>query len=188
MSAGRRIEIDHAEGRSRPIGTPGAHPEREAQPRGAKLVRGVVDHREASERFLAAPDHLAFHDRRLWDLREKRDREAKGIAEWEALREQASLIKSHALSRLAELLEEFEARATANGVTVHWARDGAEHNRIVEGILHRHGADRLVKSKSMLTEECGFRDHMRGAGIAVVETDLGERIQQLDGEDPSHVV
>ncbi|MBE7213503.1 MAG: lactate utilization protein, partial [Gluconacetobacter diazotrophicus] len=59
---------------------------------------------------------------------------------------------------------------------------------IVEGILRRHGSDRLVKSKSMLTEECGFRDHMRGAGIAVVETDLGERIQQLDNEDPSHVV
>ena len=55
-------------------------------------------------------------------------------------------------------------------------------------ILRQAGATTLVKSKSMLTEECGFRDAMRHAGIDVVETDLGERIQQLDGEDPSHVV
>ena len=51
-----------------------------------------------------------------------------------------------------------------------------------------HGAKTLIKSKSMLTEECGFRPYMASVGIEVIETDLGERIQQLDNEDPSHVV
>ena len=54
--------------------------------------------------------------------------------------------------------------------------------------LERRGATALIKSKSMLTEECGLREHLTAAGVEVVETDLGERIQQLDGEDPSHVV
>lgn len=184
----KRIRIDHAEARSRPLAPDGAA-EREAQPRGARTRKGrPVDHAEAAERFLAAPDHLSFHDKRLWDLREKRDREARGIPEWEQLRGLASQIKEHTLARLDDYLEEFERRATASGVVVHWARDAAEHNRIVLGILRGAGASRLVKSKSMLTEECGMRDFLAEHEIEVVETDLGERIQQLDDEDPSHVV
>src|SRR6202011_4477357 len=66
--------------------------------------------------------------------------------------------------------------------------DAAEHNRIVHDILRDHGAKTLIKSKSMLTEECGFRPYMAAAGIEVIETDLGERIQQLDDEPPSHIV
>ena len=60
----------------------------------------------------------------------------------------------------------------------------AERNQIVHGILRDHGARSLIKSKSMLTEECGFRPYMASVGIEVIETDLGERIQQLDNEDP----
>ena len=73
-------------------------------------------------------------------------------------------------------------------IHVHWARDAAEHNQIVHAILRDHGATSLIKSKSMLTEECGFRPYMASVGVEVIETDLGERIQQLDHEDPSHVV
>jgi L-lactate dehydrogenase complex protein LldF len=179
---GRRL--DHGAGVSRPL-----RPEEdEPQPRGAKLRRGRVDHAEAAERFLAAPAHAKFHDERLWDLREKRDREAHAIPEWEEIRTLASAIKEHTLAHLDSYLEEFEAAAKANGVHVHWARDGAEHNRTVHGILRDHGAKTLIKSKSMLSEECGFRHYMEAVGVEVVETDLGERIQQLDSEDPSHVV
>ena len=60
------------------------------------------------------------------------------------------------------------------------ACDGAVHNQIVNDILRDHGAKSLIKSKSMLTEECGFRPYMASVGIEVIETDLGERIQQLD--------
>ena len=147
-----------------------------------------VDHAEAAKRFLAAPEHQKFHDERLWDMRKKRDRQAFAIEEWEELRELASTIKEHTLTHLDIYLEQFEAAATANGVTVHWARDGAEHNAIVLGILRDHGAKTLIKSKSMLTEECGMREYLTEHGIDITETDLGERIQQLDNEAPSHVV
>jgi L-lactate dehydrogenase complex protein LldF len=179
---GRRL--DHAEGSSKPL-----RPPPEKQPRGAKIHGSrPVDQAEAAERFLAAPQHEKMHDERLWDLRQKRDREMHGMPEWEELRSLASAIKEHTLTHLDEYLEQFEANAQKSGVHVHWARDAAEHNEIVHAILKDRGAKSLIKSKSMLTEECGFRHYMASVGIEVIETDLGERIQQLDNEDPSHVV
>src|SRR6516162_3472464 len=147
-----------------------------------------IDHAEAASEFIAAKEHQEFHDRRLWDLRLKRDREAHGIPEWEELRELASRIKEHTLSHLADYLEEFEARARENGATVHWARDATEHNQIVLDILSARGAKALVKFKSMLTEECELRPFLERRGITVTETDLGERIQQLDDQPPAHIV
>src|SRR5258708_2043487 len=182
VKEGRRL--DHAEGTSHPI-----RPPSEPQPRGAR-IRGNrrVSQSEAADRFIAATQHEKMHDERLWDLRQKRDRVMHRIPEWEELRSLASAIKEHTLTRLDEYLDQFEANARSNGIHVHWARDGAEHNRIVHEILREHGATSLIKSKSMLTEECGFRTYMASVGIEVIETDLGERIQQLDNEDPSHVV
>jgi L-lactate dehydrogenase complex protein LldF len=147
-----------------------------------------VDHAGAAAGFIARPDHEAFHDRRLWDLRQKRDQEMHGIPEWQELRALASAIKEHTLTHLADYLERFEAAAIRNGAVVHWAADAAEHNRIVLGLLEERGVATLVKSKSMLTEECELRPHLERHGIRVVETDLGERIQQLDDEAPSHIV
>jgi len=147
-----------------------------------------IDHSEAASKFIKAKDHLEFHDRRLWDLRLKRDREVATVPEWEELRALASAIKEHTLTHLAQYLEEFERNAVANGATVHWARDASEHNRIVHEILVARGARVLVKSKSMLTDECDMRPFLEARGIEVMETDLGERIQQLDGEPPSHIV
>ena len=147
-----------------------------------------LDHAEAASRFIASEKHEAFHDARLWDLRKKRDREAYAIPEWEQLRQLASDIKEHTLTHLADYLEEFERNAVKNGVKVHWARDAAEHNQIVYEILAAVEAKTLVKSKSMLTEECDMRPFLERRGIEVIETDLGERIQQLDNEPPSHIV
>src|SRR5215467_1878536 len=179
---GRRL--DHGAGTSKPLR---AKPE--PQPRGAKIHGNrPIDQAEAAARFIAAPEHEKMHDERLWDLRQKRDREMHGIPEWEELRSLASAIKEHTLTNLDEYLEQFEANARSHGVHIHWARDAAEHNRTVHGILNDHGAKSLIKSKSMLTEECGFRHYMASVGIEVIETDLGERIQQLDHEDPSHIV
>ena len=147
-----------------------------------------VDHAEASSKFIEAKDHIEFHDKRLWDLRKKRDRESEQMPEWEELRSLASAIKEHTLTHLADYLEEFERNATANGIVVHWARDAAEHNQIVFDILESHDATTLVKSKSMLTDECDMRPFLENRGIEIIETDLGERIQQLDDEPPSHIV
>jgi L-lactate dehydrogenase complex protein LldF len=161
----------------------------EPQPRGARHKGSrPVDQAEAAERFLAAPRHQKQHDNRLWTLRQRRDEQMWSMPEWEQMRTLASDIKEHTLSHLDSYLEMFEANAKANGVVVHWAKDAAEHNRIVLGVLQRRGAKTLIKSKSMLTEECGLRADLAKAGVEVTETDLGERIQQLDGEDPSHVV
>jgi len=177
--------LDHAEGTSQPMSSGRPEP----QPRGA-IVRGnrPVDQSEAANRFIAATEHEKMHDERLWNLRQKRDREMHGIVEWEELRNLASAIKEHTLTHLDEYLNQFETNARANGIHVHWAADGAEHNRIVLGILRDHGAKLLIKSKSMLTEECNFREFMKEHEVEVIETGLGERIQQLDGEAPSHVV
>jgi L-lactate dehydrogenase complex protein LldF len=147
-----------------------------------------IDHAEASSKFIEATEHAEFHDRRLWDLRQKRDREVEKIPEWEELRGLASAIKEHTLSHLAQYLEEFERKAVANGAKVHWARDAAEHNQIVMQILEGCQAKVLVKSKSMLTDECEMRPFLAARGVDVIETDLGERIQQLDDEPPSHIV
>jgi L-lactate dehydrogenase complex protein LldF len=177
--------LTHSEASSRPLR---ALPP-EAQPRGAMIRKQrPVDHDEAAQRFIDSPRHEQMHDERLWDLRQKRDRQMHAIPEWEALRELASQLKAHTLTHLDEYLEQFEGQALKHGIQVHWAKDGAAHNQIVHGILADHGAKRLIKSKSMLTEETGFRHYMSGVGIEVVETDLGERIQQLDDELPSHIV
>jgi L-lactate dehydrogenase complex protein LldF len=147
-----------------------------------------IDHAEASSKFIKAKDHIEFHDRRLWDLRQKRDRESESLPEWQELRSLASGIKEHTLTHLADYLEEFERNARANGVQVHWARDAVEHNQTVLDLLRARGATTLVKSKSMLTDECEMREFLGPRGIEVIETDLGERIQQLDDEPPSHIV
>ena len=127
-----------------------------------------IDHAEASSGFIAASDHLEFHDRRLWDLRGKRDRATAAIPEWEELRTLASQIKEHTLTHLGAYLEQFERAAQANGVTVHWARDAAEHNQVVYDILAARGAKTLVKAKSMLTDECEMRAFLEPRGIEVI--------------------
>ena len=105
----------------------------EPQPRGAKVHRSrPIDQAEAAARFIAAPEHEKMHDERLWDLRQKRDHEMHGIAEWEELRSLASAIKEHTLSHLDQYLEEFEANAQSHGIHVHWAKDGrrCRHDRL----------------------------------------------------------
>lgn len=147
-----------------------------------------MNHAGRATRFLADAERAAWHDASLWFLREKRDRAARPVPDWEALREEAAAIKRHALSRLPELWAQFEERARTRGAVVHWARDAAEHNEIVARLLEERGVRRVVKSKSMLSEECGLNPHLEARGIEVVDTDLGERIVQLRGEPPSHIV
>ena len=149
---------------------------------------GTKDHAQLSDTFNADEARVNWHDETLWFVRAKRDKAAHIIPEWEALRENASQIKDNVLSNLHDYLLAFEANAQANGITVHWAANGAEHNQIVYAILKEQGVDRIVKSKSMLTEECHLNEYLQEKGIDVVDTDLGERIVQLAKEPPSHIV
>ncbi len=147
-----------------------------------------MPHAILAERFIADRPRAQWHDKTLWFVRAKRDKAANTLPEWETLRETADAIKAYTMAHLAELLEQFEQQATALGAQVHWARDAHEHNQIVHKILAEHGVKRLVKSKSMLTEECHLNPYLERHGIEVVDTDLGERIVQLAGEPPSHIV
>jgi L-lactate dehydrogenase complex protein LldF len=148
-----------------------------------------ADPAKAAELFIIHDQvHEPMHDRFLWATMLRRDAQAAGVPEWEELREIASKIKEHTLTHLDHYLEEFEFNATKRGAHVHWAIDAAEHNAIVYSILEEHGAKELIKSKSMLQEECGMTPFLQTRGITVIESDLGERIQQLDGQPPSHIV
>ncbi len=145
-------------------------------------------HSIAARQFNEQPDKVTHHDRTFWSVRQKRDRMAAALPEWEELRAAADQIKRHTVTHLADYLEQFEANATRNGVIVHWANDAEEYNRIVLDILQSHHVKKVVKSKSMLTEECHLNEHLIAAGIDPVETDLGERILQLMDLAPSHIV
>ncbi|GAB3172662.1 lactate utilization protein B [Telluribacter humicola] len=152
------------------------------------MYKAETDHARASEAFNSDESYVNWHDETLWFVRQKRDKAAFQIPEWEVLRDTASRIKHYVLSHMHELLVEFEKKALANGVQVHWAADASEHNRIVGEIIQKHKVTRMVKSKSMLTEECHLNEYLTGLGIEVVDTDLGERIVQLREEPPSHIV
>ncbi|MBP5505657.1 MAG: lactate utilization protein [Bacteroidales bacterium] len=145
-------------------------------------------HSKNAKAFLKDAKYSEWHDATFWAVRGKRDNMAHGLPEWEQLREKASAIKLHTLSHLDKYLEQFCSAAEKNGAIVHWAADAAEFNSIVYDILSSHGVKKIVKSKSMLTEECGMNPYLESKGIEVVETDLGERIIQLLGQAPSHIV
>ena len=104
------------------------------------------------------------------------------------LRAHASAIRARVLARLDRYLEDFERAARAAGAEVHWAEDAAAVNRILLAIAERHGVRRVVKAKSMVSEECAVNEALQTHGIEVTETDLGEYILQLAHEAPSHIV
>lgn len=121
------------------------------------------------------------------------DARARAVAEYdgdfEALREAGQRARDRVLANLDVWLETFEERASAHGAQVLYARDGDEICRLVVDIAHRHGVTKAVKSKSMLSEEADLNAALAAAGVQPVETDLGEYIQQLDGnEPPSHIL
>lgn len=154
----------------------------------ASVGKGHREHPAMARDFVADVKRSRWHDGALWFVRNKRDAQASQIPEWEYLRETASKIKNHAIAHLPDLLEEFERNATRLGAVVHWAIDAEEHNRIICKLLRDRGVIRVIKSKSMLTEECHLNPYLEKHGIEVIDTDLGERIVQLRGETPSHIV
>lgn len=142
-------------------------------------------HSKYAEKVASTSDH---HDLTFWNVRAKRDLMAAELPEWEQLRQKASDIKTHVLDNLESYICEFTASAARNGVHVHAAKDAEEYNRIVLDILRSHGVKKVVKSKSMLTEECHLNENLKKNGLEVVETDLAERILQMMDLRPSHVV
>jgi len=135
-------------------------------------------------------DEPAMRDAVSGAARSKAARREKAWAEIdvEAWRDWAADLKTHVLTHLDQYLEEAEGRLLENGVRVHWAESADDACAIVGAIAASHGARRVVKAKSMLTEEVGLNAALEALGLEVRETDLGEFIIQLLGEPPSHIV
>ena len=110
------------------------------------------------------------------------------LPEFEHLRDVGRDVRNHALANLDVYLEEYEAKATAEGATVHWASTAAEAREIITRICREADAKLVTKGKSMISEEIALNAHLIDAGMEVVETDLGEYILQIRDEAPSHIV
>lgn len=115
----------------------------------------------------------------------------KGKEQFEDLhlaRERAKNTKWRAIETLDQQLEEFELNLNKKGGKVIWAETAAEAIEEILAICKEKNCKTLVKSKSMVTEEIHLNKAMEENGIESIETDLGEYIQQLDGEAPYHIV
>jgi L-lactate dehydrogenase complex protein LldF len=137
---------------------------------------------------LADPTLRANFRRAMDGLMTKRAAQFTDAEAWSALRARGAAARANALARLPELLERLEAKCRDNGITVHWAETAAEANAIVLSILQAAGAKRVIKGKSMVSEEMALNHHLEQHGITAVESDLGEYIIQLAHEAPSHIV
>jgi len=125
------------------------------------------------------------------DMRAKAvvDYNAQADADFEALRDAGEQVRRRVVENLDVWLELFEREAQARGATVLWAKDGGEICRHVLDIAERHGVRKAIKSKSMLSEEADLNAALSAAGVQPVETDLGEYILQIAGnEAPSHII
>ncbi|GLU33662.1 LutB/LldF family L-lactate oxidation iron-sulfur protein [Trinickia caryophylli] len=121
-------------------------------------------------------------------LQSKRATQFPDQDELEALRDVGEAIRQHALGRLPDLLTALEAKLTAAGVQVHWAETAEEGNEIIHGIAAAHRAHKVIKGKSMASEEMELNHYLAERGIDCLESDMGEYIVQLAGEKPSHIV
>ncbi len=108
--------------------------------------------------------------------------------ELERLRAFGNRVRARALSKLPDLLERLEANLTHNGVKVHWAETVEEANAIVHSIVQAHEAKKVIKGKSMVSEEMEMNHFLGDRGVDCLESDMGEFIVQLREEKPSHII
>ncbi len=140
---------------------------------GVTIAEGKV-----GSRIAPAVDQLAV----------KREQAEANLANYQDLRASARAVRARAIERLPELLEMLAERVEAAGGSVFFAADADEAAAYVLEVTRRADARRVVKSKSMVTEEIHLNRVLADAGVAAVETDLGEWIVQLAEEPPAHIV
>ncbi len=124
-------------------------------------------------------------------IQHKRSRVVGEMPDWQLLRDAGQRIREHTMRYLAGYLDQFEQHCTAAGGQVHWARDAAEANGIVVQLAQNaigNGTRRVIKIKSMTTEEVRLNDALEASGIQPLETDLAELIVQQSRDKPSHIV
>jgi L-lactate dehydrogenase complex protein LldF len=157
-------------------------------PRGVGHLRGTEPFPAAARRSLADSQLRANLGRATATIRAKRAAVVAEVPDWEQLRDAGQAIKARTMAGLDGYLEQLEAQVSARGGTVHWARDAAEANQLIAGLVRAAGATEAVKVKSLVTDEIGLNEALAAAGIAAFETDLAELIVQLGRDWPSHIL
>jgi len=146
-----------------------------------------IPFRALALRSLSDPELRATLSLVVETFTQKRQEALAGLP-WEEWRERLSSLRLQILNDLPAFVHLFAARARAVGATVHQALDAKSACEIVTSILREREARRVVKSKSMISEEIHLNQHLREQGIEAIETDLGEYINQLAGHGPSHLI
>ena len=119
---------------------------------------------------------------------DSREKIIEEIPYWEELRQKTNNIKADLINNLDTYLEIFEKNSTTNGINVHWAKDDVSARNIILKIASDNNVKKIVKSKSLTTEEIHLNDALIEKGIETLETDLGEYIVQLKEQVPSHLI
>jgi L-lactate dehydrogenase complex protein LldF len=148
----------------------------------------VKSFRRAAQKALRDPDLQGALDGATRRFRTERQHALDRLPDAAGMRDHFKAQRTATLNQLANHLETFESQAQANGAKVHWALDGDEAKSIILDIIRASGSARVVKSKSMATEEIHLNSALEAAGIVPIETDLGEWIIQLAKEPPSHII
>jgi L-lactate dehydrogenase complex protein LldF len=149
----------------------------------------VSTFRERAAAALAGDGHLQAAVRRSTDNMDRRWRATRAeLEDADGLREAARSLRGAAIARLPELLGRLADNVEAAGGRVFFAADAQEATGHVVGLARERGARVVTKSKSMVSEEIRLNAALAEAGVEAVETDLGEWVQQLDGEPPSHIL
>ena len=157
-------------------------------PRGVGNLRGDESFPEAARTALGNAQLRRNLAHATTTIRAKSGRVIGELPDWQQLRDAGSALKAYTMAHLPELLEQLEERVTAAGGVVHWAADANEANRIVTELVRATGEQRVIKVKSMATQEIGLNEALEAAGIEPVETDLAELIVQLGNDKPSHIL
>ncbi|MBB2946809.1 L-lactate dehydrogenase complex protein LldF [Actinoplanes lutulentus] len=157
-------------------------------PRGVGNLRGDQTFPEAAHDALGNDQMRRNLRHATTTIRGKSGKVIGELPDWQRLRDAGSAIKADVMARLPFLLEQLEQNVTAAGGIVHWAADANEANAIVTRLVKETGSDRVIKVKSMATQEIGLNEALEEAGIAPVETDLAELIVQLGHDKPSHIL
>ena len=141
-----------------------------------------------SRQALLDDDLRAAMDKAEGGFVDTRSRVVERLSNFESFREYGRDIKNHVLANLEHYLCQFEENVQRSGGHVHWARNGEEANDIIRTICKNAEARKVLKGKSMVSEEAGVNESLESEGLEVIETDLGEYIIQLARERPSHLI
>jgi len=121
-------------------------------------------------------------------FRSGRKNAAEELGNWEDFRSLGEEIRTHTLQNIDYYLQQLSDQVSKRGGHVFFAETAEDANEYIQEVVKRKNGKKIVKSKSMVSEEIGLNKALEAVGAEVVETDLGEWILQLDGDVPSHIV